>query len=205
MEKRHPIKLCETVIFFVVFFLYIWLRIEPSMEYQHSAPSFRMCHSYFKPFLSYPGGLVDYGAAFLAQLNYSDSLGALIFTGIGIFDLSCNKQAIEASQWHPLTTGDVCSTLFAACDERLFLFTRNSHLPGTSTNSVSGNGLRRFTFKQCLDAPDTLLGCFSATFLCGRNVALCFICNALHALSCPTKTSMADRIRLRGFDAGSTY
>jgi hypothetical protein len=71
------------VVFFVLFFLYVWLRIEPSLEYQRSAPEFRLNHFFFSSFPTHPGGLMDYGAAFLAQLNYHNWLGALVFTMIG--------------------------------------------------------------------------------------------------------------------------
>lgn len=70
--------------FFVLFFLYVWLRIEPALEYQHSAPVFFMGRSFFRPVLGYPGGLVEYDAAFLAQLNYYNWLGALVFTAAGL-------------------------------------------------------------------------------------------------------------------------
>jgi hypothetical protein len=71
-------------VFFVLGFLYVWLRIEPALEYEHSAPVFLLSRSFFRPFLTYPGGLVDYAAAFLAQLSRDDRLGALSFTVMGV-------------------------------------------------------------------------------------------------------------------------
>jgi tetratricopeptide (TPR) repeat protein len=83
------------VVFFVLFFLYVWLRVEPSLEFQHSGPVFLLNHSFFKPFLTYPGGLVDYGTAFLAQLNYDNWLGALVFTMIGFLVFLATRKVLN--------------------------------------------------------------------------------------------------------------
>ncbi|MGO8930629.1 MAG: DUF6057 family protein, partial [Limisphaerales bacterium] len=71
------------VAFFLLFFFYVWFRIEPVVEYQHSSPVFRLTRSFLSPFLEYPGGLLDYTADWLSQLNYYDWLGALVFTALG--------------------------------------------------------------------------------------------------------------------------
>ena len=69
--------------FFLLFFLYVWLRLEPAVEYDSEATVFFLNGSFLHRFLDYPGGVVDYGAAFLAQLNYWSWLGALVFTVLG--------------------------------------------------------------------------------------------------------------------------
>ncbi|MBN2506785.1 MAG: hypothetical protein JXQ71_08835 [Verrucomicrobia bacterium] len=71
------------VAFFVGFFFYVALRVEPAVEYQHEAPAFRLGGAFLKPYLRYPGGPVDYGAAFLAQLNFNSGWGAMVFTLAG--------------------------------------------------------------------------------------------------------------------------
>jgi hypothetical protein len=71
------------VAFPLLFFLYVWFRIEPAVEYQHSSPVFLLTRSFLGPFLEYPGGLLDYTAAGLSQLNYYNGLGALVFTALG--------------------------------------------------------------------------------------------------------------------------
>lgn len=68
---------------FLVVFLYLWLRIQPAGEYYSQGVVFFLNGGFFHRFLTYPGGLTDYGAAFLAQLNSSSWLGALVFTGLG--------------------------------------------------------------------------------------------------------------------------
>jgi hypothetical protein len=67
----------------VLCFLYVWLRIEPALGYARSSPLFFLNRSFFNQHLNRPGGLVDYGAAFLAQFDYSDLAGALMFTILG--------------------------------------------------------------------------------------------------------------------------
>ena len=71
------------VAFFLLFFLYVWFRIEPALEYQHSSPVFLLTRSFLDQFLEYPGGLLEYTAAWLNQLNYYNWLGALVFTALG--------------------------------------------------------------------------------------------------------------------------
>jgi hypothetical protein len=66
--------------FFLLFFLYVWLRIEPAVEYQSSALVFQLTLPFLKSFLERPGGLLDYTAAGMSQLNYYNWLGALAFT-----------------------------------------------------------------------------------------------------------------------------
>jgi putative Ca2+/H+ antiporter (TMEM165/GDT1 family) len=69
--------------FFILFLLYIWFRIEPTVEYHSSGRVFYLSHSFFSGFLKHPGGLVEYAAAFLAQLSYYNWLGAVVFTAMG--------------------------------------------------------------------------------------------------------------------------
>jgi predicted Abi (CAAX) family protease len=71
------------IAFFLLFFLYVWFRIEPAVEYQHSSPVFLLTRSFVDPFLEYPGGLLDYAAAGLSQLNYYNWLGAVVFAVLG--------------------------------------------------------------------------------------------------------------------------
>jgi hypothetical protein len=68
--------------FFVSFFLYIWLRIEPGLLLHATGPLFFLSDSFWNTFSSRPGGLLDYAAAFLAQSDHFNWLGALVLTGI---------------------------------------------------------------------------------------------------------------------------
>ncbi len=69
-----------SITFLPVCFLYVWIRIEPALEYQRSTPEFLLGASFLRGYLTYPGGLVNYAAAFLAQLNIQSWLGAVVFT-----------------------------------------------------------------------------------------------------------------------------
>jgi hypothetical protein len=69
--------------FFILFLFYIWFRIEPTVEYHSARPVFYLSHSFFSGFLKRPGGLVEYAAAFLAQLSCFNGLGAVVFTAMG--------------------------------------------------------------------------------------------------------------------------
>ncbi|HEY5915560.1 MAG TPA: DUF6057 family protein [Verrucomicrobiae bacterium] len=78
--------------FFIFCFFYVWLRTEPAVECQRYSPVFFLRHSFFAEFLARPGGLAEYAAAFLAQLNIESWLGALVFTILcgGIYFLQRN-------------------------------------------------------------------------------------------------------------------
>jgi tetratricopeptide (TPR) repeat protein len=67
---------------FVLFLLYVWVRLEPAVEYQSARPIFYLSHAFFRGFLRHPAGLVEYAAAFLAQLNYYNWLAAAVFTAM---------------------------------------------------------------------------------------------------------------------------
>jgi len=66
-------------IFFVGSFLYVWLRVEPVLEYHHCGPYFYAQRAFMESFLGQPGGLTAYAGVFLAQLNCLNWLGALVF------------------------------------------------------------------------------------------------------------------------------
>ena len=67
------------IVLLVSSFLYVWLRVEPRLEYHSCGPYFYRQRAFLEPFLGRPGGLANYAGVFLAQLNYLDYLGALVF------------------------------------------------------------------------------------------------------------------------------
>lgn len=79
-QIQDRIKWLRNLLIFFLFFLYIWLRINPRLYFQQQEPVFFATASFWREFLSYPGGLTDYLAAFLAQLYYFPWLGALLIT-----------------------------------------------------------------------------------------------------------------------------
>ncbi|MGO8677253.1 MAG: DUF6057 family protein [Limisphaerales bacterium] len=60
-------------------FLYVWLRVEPLLEYHSYGPYFFRQRAFMDGFLGRPGGLASYAGVFLAQLNCLSWLGALVF------------------------------------------------------------------------------------------------------------------------------
>ncbi len=77
----------DTGLFFLLFYLYVWLVVDPRLIH-HSlgilTSYFGFCFSSEWPFLqerlARPGGLVEYGAGFLSQLYRVAWGGALIVT-----------------------------------------------------------------------------------------------------------------------------
>jgi len=68
--------------FFVSFFLYVWFRIEPRLLLHVTGPLFFFSDPFWKTFSSRPGGVLDFIAAFLAQADHFNWLGALVLTGV---------------------------------------------------------------------------------------------------------------------------
>ncbi|MBN1363046.1 MAG: hypothetical protein JW993_20775 [Sedimentisphaerales bacterium] len=73
------------VLFAVAYGFYLWRVVDPRLLYHGAGelsnfPVFYKGWSFFRPFFLYPGGLVEYAAAFLAQCLYHPWLGPLILT-----------------------------------------------------------------------------------------------------------------------------
>ncbi len=60
-------------------FFYVWLRVEPVLDYHRFGPFFYARGEFFERFLDRPGGLVDYAGVWLAQANHFNWAGALVF------------------------------------------------------------------------------------------------------------------------------
>ena len=67
---------------FCLFFVYVCWLASPPLRYSASAPPFLMDGGFLKRFAGYPGGLLQYGASFIAQLDCYAWLGALTSTGL---------------------------------------------------------------------------------------------------------------------------
>jgi len=88
------------VIFFILFYLYVWLVIDPRILYNGhnmmSFPDFLRGMEFFNEFLTYPGGIIEYVSAFLSQLFYFPYHGALIITTIAILLCFVTKKIIAS-------------------------------------------------------------------------------------------------------------
>jgi tetratricopeptide (TPR) repeat protein len=80
--KRISFRFGLTLFFFLLFYLYFWKRIDPSLVYQEQESVFFFGHAFFRSFLNRPGGCVEYVSAFLSQFYMVPWVGALIVTAI---------------------------------------------------------------------------------------------------------------------------
>lgn len=73
------------LLFFIFFYLYIWLRIDPRLLYYKNPDLFLLDIDFFKSFILYPGGLSDYISHFFYEFYYFSWLGAFIITLLTFF------------------------------------------------------------------------------------------------------------------------
>ena len=100
----------RSLVFFVLFFLYFAFEIEVGLLYYccgliDNFPAFYRGWDFFRGFLSYPGGLLEYFAAFLAQSFYYSWAGAAVVTGQAwLMCLGTDSviKAIGAPRWRGL-------------------------------------------------------------------------------------------------------
>ena len=74
-----------SLLFFALYYLYLWLAVDLRLIYHDGGvildfPIFYRGWEFFRGFVSYPGGLVDYTSAFFAQFFYIGWAGALVAT-----------------------------------------------------------------------------------------------------------------------------
>ncbi len=60
-------------------FFYVWLRVEPFLEYHSFGPYFYQQHAFLQTFLGRPGGIANYAGIYLAQFNALGYVGPLVF------------------------------------------------------------------------------------------------------------------------------
>ena len=84
-SSRGLERLLQSFLFFILFCLYLWLYVDLRLIYHGAGvitnfPVFYKGWTFFLPFLSYPGGPVEYLSAFLSQFFYYSWAGALVVT-----------------------------------------------------------------------------------------------------------------------------
>ena len=84
-SSRDLGRLLQSFLFFILFYLYLWLYVDLRLIYHGAGvitnfPVFYKGWTFFLPFLSYPGGPVEYLSAFLSQFFYYSWAGALVVT-----------------------------------------------------------------------------------------------------------------------------
>ncbi len=88
------------IVFFIAFYLYVWLVIEPHLIYHGGGvitnfPCFYLGWEFLEKFLTYPGGAVEYIAAFLSQFLYYSWAGAIVVTLQGWVIFKCSDYFIK--------------------------------------------------------------------------------------------------------------
>ena len=81
---------------FLVFYLYVLLRVRPELFYQQKPDVFLFDSYFFATFAGHPGGLVEYASAFLSPLFAFDWLGALVVTLLAAFICLATRRFLAA-------------------------------------------------------------------------------------------------------------
>jgi hypothetical protein len=97
---RYANLSADSIIFFICFYLYVWLFIEPHLIYHSfgnfiAYPNFSVDWTFLKAHLGYPGGLAAYIGGFLSQLYYFSWLGALVATAVAWLIYTAAKILIQ--------------------------------------------------------------------------------------------------------------
>lgn len=71
--------------------LHLWLRVQPVLRYQLGVPAFFVDAPFFAKFTGVSGGLLQYSAAALAQLNFYNTLGAVALAAVWAGILLCAR------------------------------------------------------------------------------------------------------------------
>ncbi|UCF17635.1 MAG: hypothetical protein JSW59_09270, partial [Phycisphaerales bacterium] len=82
------------LIFFILFYSYLWLYIDLRLIYSCGGiitnfPVFLKGWVFFRDYMSHPGGIIEYGSAFLSQVFYIGWAGALVVTVQAWFMSEC--------------------------------------------------------------------------------------------------------------------
>ncbi len=73
------------ILFFILFYLYVFLRVDPRLLYYRAPELFVLDAGFFKNFLLYPGGISDYLSKFFLEFYYFPWAGALVITLFTVF------------------------------------------------------------------------------------------------------------------------
>lgn len=85
LSAKSLATLARDLVFFACFYLYLWLEVDLRLIYHGGGtttnfPVFFRGWAFFKQFIWYPGGPIEYLSAFLSQLFYNCWAGALVVT-----------------------------------------------------------------------------------------------------------------------------
>lgn len=99
--------------------LHLWLRVQPVLRYQVGVPAFFVDGPFFAKFAGVSGGLLQYAAAAVAQLNFYNALGAAALTVAWAGILLCARLIFQQVSTRGATAGAlVLMALLAAMPGR---------------------------------------------------------------------------------------
>ncbi|MHC4157594.1 MAG: DUF6057 family protein [Planctomycetota bacterium] len=98
-------ELIRSLIFFILFYLYLWLKVDLRLIYHGGGaitnfPAFYRGWNFFLQFTSYPGGPIEYLCAFLSQFFYYSWVGAIVVTLVAWLICICTDIFIKAINAH---------------------------------------------------------------------------------------------------------
>lgn len=79
---------------FGLFYLHLWLRVDPRLIYHSQEPVFSRGWGFFAFYGTYPGGVVEYLSALLSQSLYYPWLGALVVTAVVWLICVCTRAVL---------------------------------------------------------------------------------------------------------------
>jgi hypothetical protein len=77
--KEKSVWIQESIVFLACF-LYLFLKVHPTLILESQPPVFLLDNVFFKEFLNIPGGMIDWFSALFLQFWFSDLISALLMT-----------------------------------------------------------------------------------------------------------------------------
>jgi len=77
---KNRLSIIFSVLFFIIFYLYVLLLIKPELIYHYQQLGFTFDKYSLKEYLTYPGGIAECVSLFLFQFNINSFTGALLYT-----------------------------------------------------------------------------------------------------------------------------
>jgi len=157
-------RLLQSFLFFILFYLYLWLYVDLRLMYHGAGiitnfPVFYKGWTFFLPFLSYPGGPVEYISAFLSQLFYYSWAGALVITVQAWLLSVCVDYLLKAANLPRIRW--ICFILPILL---LVLYTRYAYYFATTMALLTALLIACLHLKMTLSRTTTLS--YLSTFLC---------------------------------------
>lgn len=98
----HKTPWPPAALLFLAAWLYVGLWIDPPLRYHHAGPVFFLNADFFADHLDRPGGLLEYAAAWLAQLDSRAMLGAFVIASLTALVSGASALLLErAGRCHP--------------------------------------------------------------------------------------------------------